>query len=465
MEYQSTRDSSHTKSFTDIVLTGLAPDGGLYVPVEWPKIEQDDLAGLSGKSYCDIAHFVISKFVGDTIDNGALKDLITQTYSFNNFKHTATAPLSQMRSNLWMLELYHGPTLSFKDYALQLLGNLFDYILRQQNKRLTIIGATSGDTGSAAIEACKDSQFIDIFILHPENRTSVVQRKQMTTVQSKNVHNIAVQGTFDDCQSIVKSIFSDSKLRQDLNLSAINSINWARVMAQIVYYFYSALSLGVNNRTISYTVPTGNFGNIFAAWGAKQMGLPINKLIIASNRNDILTRFFETGNMSIDDVVPTISPSMDIQISSNFERYLYFLYNKDTEKISSKMSELKNKNLYDVNVDVLKQAQKEFVAYRCSDSRARDVMKQAFEETGRIIDPHTAVGMNAAYKESELTEEPHVLVSTAHPAKFSDAVRSALGKDPVMPPYLQDLMDKKENYTVLPCDENMIKKYVVENVS
>jgi threonine synthase len=465
MKYHSTRDSSHLSSFTDIVLTGLAPDGGLYVPTEWPQFDEGKLKTLTGKSYSEIAFTIISQFVGDSIDSKALDELVSRTYGLENFKHSATAPLSQIRSNLWLLELYHGPTLSFKDYALQLLGNIFDYILKQSNKRLTIVGATSGDTGSAAIEACRKSQFIDIFILHPENRTSVVQRKQMTTVTSKNVHNIAVQGTFDDCQSIVKSLFSDVELRRQLNLSAINSINWARVMAQIVYYFYSSLSLGVSDRSISYTVPTGNFGNIFAAWAAKQMGLPINKLVIASNRNDILTRFFESGHMELDEVVPTISPSMDIQISSNFERYLYYLYNKDSEKVASKMQGLNNQNIYEVSGDFLQKARETFIAYRCSDNKTLEIMKQVYEQTDRLIDPHTAVGMNAAFKESEDTNDPHILVSTAHPAKFSDAVQSAVGVEPSLPSYLQEIMKKEEHYSTLPCDINMIKKYVLDNVS
>ena len=319
--YISTRGGVSPQSFTNVLLQGLAPDGGLYIPEKWPELNADELQNMAGLPYADVAHKVISKFVGDDIAPATMKKILSEVYE-GEFSHSCVAPLVQISPNVWVMELFHGPTLAFKDYALQLLGRLFDHVLEQRGERVTIVGATSGDTGSAAIEACKGCKNIDIFILHPEGRTSEVQRRQMTTIDAPNVHNIALKGTFDDCQNMVKAMFNDKNFRQDINLSAVNSINWARIMAQIVYYVTASLALGGPQRKVSFAVPTGNFGNVYAAYAARQMGLPIQRLVIGSNRNDILTRFFETGTMKTTAVEPSLSPSMDIQISSNFERYL-----------------------------------------------------------------------------------------------------------------------------------------------
>ncbi|MBI2234814.1 MAG: threonine synthase, partial [Micavibrio aeruginosavorus] len=329
IRYISTRGPGEPKNFLDVMMAGLAPDGGLYIPDTWPELDHSLLSHLAGTPYTSVAASVIAPFVGKSFSGDVLQGLLAESYESGMFNHSAIAPLVQIGPNAWILELFHGPTLSFKDYAMQFLGRIFDMTLEKSGQKLTILGATSGDTGSAAIEALRHCRNITTIILHPKDRTSAVQRRQMTTVESPNVHNLAVEGTFDDCQALVKAVLSDTKLQQELRLSAVNSINWARIMAQVVYYVYAAVALGAPDRPVSFTVPTGNFGNVYSAWVARRMGIPIHRLTLATNRNDILTRFFETGEMRVDKVMPSLSPSMDIQVSSNFERYLCDLMHRD----------------------------------------------------------------------------------------------------------------------------------------
>lgn len=462
--YLSTRGADTNKTFTDVLLNGLASDGGLFIPEKWPTLSREDISHLGGVPYADIAYKVTEGFIGDSIDKTTYKNILRDVYQ-NEFNHSCVAPLVQIGPNAWVLELFHGPTLAFKDYALQLLGRLFDHVLEQRGERVTIVGATSGDTGSAAIEACRHCKNIDIFIMHPEGRTSDVQRRQMTTIDAPNVHNIALQGTFDDCQNLVKAMFNDKKFRGDMNLSAVNSINWARIMAQIVYYFTAAISLGAPARQVSFAVPTGNFGNIYAAYAARQMGLPIKRLIIGSNRNDILTRFFETGSMKTQSVEPSLSPSMDIQISSNFERYLCDLLGRDTAGIAKLMKSFKEKGSFSINAEHMRQATQEFDARRCDDQQTQALMAACYKETGYILDPHTAVGLFAGMQVREDPSVPLVALACAHPAKFPDAVEKAIGLRPQLPPHLADLFDRTELYTPLQNDLAKVQDFVRSNVN
>ncbi len=461
--YFSTRGGSNSQSFTDVLLTGLAPDGGLYIPQEFPALSSDDLKGMAGKFYADIAYQVTAPFVGDAIPTDVYQKILKEVYE-DQFEHDDVAPLIEIQPNLWIMELFHGPTLAFKDYALQLLGRLFDYVLEQKGERVTIVGATSGDTGSAAIEACKGCKNIDIFILHPEGRTSEVQRRQMTTIDAPNVHNIALQGNFDDCQNMVKAMFNDPKFRGDINMSAVNSINWARIMAQIVYYVTTSLSLGGGSQKLSFAVPTGNFGNVYAAYAAKQMGLPIDRLVIGSNRNDILTRFFETGQMSAGGVEPSLSPSMDIQISSNFERYLCDLMDRDTDHVKALMDEFKETGTFDLSDEKMTQARETFDAYRCNDEDTQKVMTDCYKQTGYILDPHTAVGLSAGLQAKTDKQTPLVALACAHPAKFPDAVEEAIGIRPNLPPHLEDLYERKEHVTSLSNDLSRVQDFIKTNI-
>lgn len=466
--YFSTRGAQTGLSFTDVLLGGLATDGGLYLPESWPTLSPEELKSLSGRSYSDIAYAVMKPFVGDDIPDEDFKRIIAEVYA-EHFSHAAVAPLVQIGPSSWIMELFHGPTIAFKDYALQLLGRLFDYVLEQKGERVTIVGATSGDTGSAAIEACKACKNIDIFILHPHGRTSDVQRRQMTSVIAPNVHNIALEGTFDDCQDHVKSMFNDETFRGDMRLSAVNSINWARIMAQIVYYVTSALSLGAPYRKVAFAVPTGNFGNVFAAYGARQMGLPIDKLVIGSNRNDILTRFFNSGEMKKTQVEPSLSPSMDIQISSNFERYLCDLMGRDTQALVKTMTAFKETGHFELGDNLMKQAREDFAAYACDDETTLAMMRECFGATGYAIDPHTAVGLYAGWKAMENGDlsspsVPLIALACAHPAKFPDAVEKAIGTRPPLPPHLADLFDREEKYDVLQNDLETLKTYIKERV-
>jgi len=463
INYISTRDKSSKNSFSDVLMKGLANDGGLYIPEEFPQFDLEDLKRFAGAPYSDIAYHVVSKFVGDDIAEEDLRQIVKEVYR-DNFNHSSVAPLVQLSPNSWVLELFHGPTLAFKDYALQLLGRLFDHVLSERGERITIVGATSGDTGSAAIEACKGCKNIDIFILHPHNRTSEVQRKQMTTIDAPNVHNIALEGTFDDCQNLVKSMFNDTSFRNDVRLSAVNSINWARIMAQIVYYVTSSLAVGGPSRPVSFSVPTGNFGNIYAAYAAQQMGLPIKRLVIGSNRNDILTRFFENGEMNAEGVEPSISPSMDIQISSNFERYLCNLLNHDTDSIAKLMDSFKSNGSFKISEEHMSKARSQLSAHRCDDKQTIDMMRQCYDETGYILDPHTAVGVHASQQVTEDPSVPMISLACAHPAKFPDAVEKAIGVRPELPEFLSDLYDRPEMMTVLKNDLKTVQDFVKSNI-
>lgn len=463
--FLSTRGDAGRKSFTDVLLEGMAPDGGLFIPESWPQMDAPMLARLPGASYSEVAYAVMAPFVGDDIPAATLKKIIQDTYEGDTFDHAAVAPLIQIGPNAWILELFHGPTLAFKDYALQLLGRLFDHVLEQKGQRVTIVGATSGDTGSAAIEACKGCKNIDIFILHPKGRTSEVQRRQMTTVDAPNVYNIALEGTFDDCQAMVKAMFADASFRGDMHLSAVNSINWARIMAQIVYYVYASLSLGAPVRPISFAVPTGNFGNVYAAWAAGQMGLPLGGLVIGSNRNDILTRFFETGTMQKSTVEPSLSPSMDIQISSNFERYLCDLLGRDHGVLNGLMNSFRDKGSFTLGDNHMAHARADFAAYRCDDEQTSQMIGDCYKETGYLLDPHTAVGLHAAWQGRTDPSIPMVALACAHPAKFPDAVEKASGIRPPLPERMAALYDLPEKVSVLPNDLKKVQDFVRSHVN
>lgn len=457
MKYISTRGKAPAIGFEDVLLAGLAPDGGLYVPENYPQFSAEKMRKMRSMSYAELAAEVMAPFAEGCLDKADLFDIAKDAYG--NFSHTAVAPLKQIGDGLWVMELFYGPTLAFKDYALQVVGRMFDLVLKRSDKHVTIVGATSGDTGSAAIEACKGCENLDIFILHPHNRVSEVQRRQMTTTIAPNVFNIALEGTFDDCQSIVKALFSDNEFRSTHCLSAVNSINWARIMAQIVYYFRAALALGAPDREVSFAVPTGNFGNIFAGYAAKRMGLPIKKLMLGSNENDILPRFLETGVMEKREVKPSISPSMDIQVSSNFERLLFEMLAHDTNEVARLMELFKYEKSYQVSQPVLNKICDLFAGVRCSDEETKAEIKKVYTVAGEIIDPHSAIGFAAAEKFGE-KDVPTIVLATAHPAKFPVPVREAIGVTPSLPSRLSDLMTRRENFTVLPNTQEAIKYFI-----
>jgi threonine synthase len=458
LKYVSTRGQAPTLSFDDALLSGLARDGGLYVPEEWPVFSTEEIESLSGLSYPEMAIRIINPFTAGVIEDSDLATLVNESYA--GFNDPAIAPLRQLGDGEWLMELFHGPTLAFKDYAMQFLGRVFDHILIKRGERVTIVGATSGDTGSAAIESCRSRDTIEIFILHPEGRVSEVQRRQMTTVRDANVHNIAIKGTFDDCQNMVKGMFNDTEFRDHCKLSAVNSINWVRVMAQIVYYFYGALQLGAPENPVSFSVPTGNFGNVFAGYGAKRMGLNIEKLIIGSNSNDILSRFFEDGRMLTTGVHPTISPSMDIQISSNFERLLFELYGRNGDITQTMMKTFSDTGFFEVGQSQLEQALSLFSAQRFSDDETLAIMKQVLSENKELLDPHSAIGVAAGRAKRINNKTPHISLATAHPAKFPDAVKQACGQHPALPPSLSDLFEREEHFTVLQNDRNQVQDFI-----
>lgn len=461
MRYISTRGAAPPIDFADALLTGLAVDGGLYLPMVWPQFDEERLRNLRGLSYQDIALEVMAPFTDGSIPKDDLRQIIAQAYG--SFHHQAITPLTQLDSQLWLMELFHGPTLAFKDVALQLLGHLFDYVLARRSQRLTIVGATSGDTGSAAIHACKGRKNIDIFILHPKGRTSDIQRRQMTTVPDENVFNIALEGTFDDCQEIVKRMFNDETLKNDLNLAAINSINWARLMAQIVYYFTAAVALGAPDRALGFAVPTGNFGNIFAGYAARQMGLPITRLICASNSNDILTRFYETGTMKLAGVKPTLSPSMDIQISSNFERLLFELTGRQAGEVIRNLAHFRAQGFYDLPAGQHRKFMSLFSGHRADDALTLDTIGRIHHQTGIVVDPHTAVGLAAVAQGQYDRQFPVVSLACAHPAKFPDAVQRGCGVRPALPPAVAAQLNQPERCAVLPRDYTAVARFVREN--
>jgi threonine synthase len=459
VQYVSTRGAAPVLGFEDVLLAGLARDGGLYVPQTWPQFSAEDIRALRGLPYSEIAVRVMLPFLGGAIAEDEFRALVQDAYA--SFDHSAVTPLVQLDQRTWVLELFHGPTLAFKDVALQLLGRLFDHVLAKRGQRVTIVGATSGDTGSAAIEACRDRQNVDIFIMHPKGRTSEVQRRQMTSVLSSNVHNIALDGTFDDCQDLVKAMFNDGAFRDKMGLSAVNSINWARIMAQIVYYFTAAVALGAPDRKIAFTVPTGNFGNVYAAYGARAMGLPIEKLVVGSNSNDILARFFASGTMAAAPVVPTFSPSMDIQISSNFERLLFDLLDCDGDAVTAALNRFRAEGKFVVTEAQLAKALSIFSGHRVDEDGTMATIATTWEESGYLLDPHTAVGVAAAKADPLDPAIPMVVLATAHPAKFPDAVEKASGRRPPLPPRLSDLYEREERLTDLPNDLGVVQQFVV----
>ncbi len=460
MHYISTRGNGGRLAFDDVLLAGLSPDGGLYLPDEWPQFTADDLRALAGKAYEDVAFAIMYPFVGDSIAAADFRALIDSAY--DSFLHRARTPLRQMDSGLWLLELFHGPTLAFKDVALQLLGRLFDHVLSVRGARATIIGATSGDTGSAAIAGCRGLDAVDIFILHPHGRVSEVQRRQMTTVMDANVHNIAVEGSFDDCQALVKTMFNDTAFRKDLALAAINSINWARIMAQIVYYVHSALSLGAPGRRVAFSVPTGNFGDVFAGYAAHRMGLPVERLMVATNRNDILARMVASGRYECRDVMATISPSMDIQVSSNFERLLFEMHDGDAGAVSAMMNSLAQSGAFDIDDAAMVRLRELFDAHRVDEEETLAEIARCARDHGGVVDPHSAVGLAAA-RQMALDEDVAVIsLATAHPAKFADAVEKASGIRPPLPAHLSDLLERPERYDVLDNDPDIVKRHIRE---
>ncbi len=458
VRYVSTRGGAPVLEFEDVLLAGLATDGGLYVPETWPQFSTREIRALRGRSYPDLAARIMAPFVGDAFTAEELSALAEDSY--RGFTHPATAPLVQIGPDRWILELFHGPTIAFKDYALQVLGRLFDAALARRGQRVTVVGATSGDTGSAAIEACRDRANIDVFILHPHGRTSDVQRRQMTTVASANVFNIALEGAFDDCQTAVKAMFGDAGFRDRMRLTAVNSINWARIMAQIVYYFWAALSRGGPDRPVAFSVPTGNFGNVFAAYAATRMGLPIERLVVGSNANDILDRFFRTGEMRTAPVVETLSPSMDIQISSNFERLLFELHGRDGAAVAAQMAAFKTTGRFQVTADQAERARSLFTSHRLDDGGITEVIRTTRTGAGYLIDPHTAVGLAAAQAQDLPPGVPMVALACAHPAKFPDAVETASGIRPPLPRHLTDLYDRAERMVVLPDDQAGLQSYI-----
>ncbi|MCA1941514.1 MAG: threonine synthase [Caenispirillum bisanense] len=458
MRYVSTRGEAPALSFDDVLLTGLARDGGLYVPEHWPTFTVDEIRSLRGLSYQELAVQVMKPFVAGCLTDEELTALVGRAYA--TFEHAAVAPLKQLGPDQWVMELFHGPTLAFKDYALQFVGHAFEHVLKKRGSRITIVGATSGDTGSAAIEACRDRDAIDIFILHPKGRTSDVQRRQMTTVQAPNVHNIALEGTFDDCQDAVKALFADTEFRDEMALSAVNSINWARIMAQVVYYFWAGLSLGAPDRGVVFAVPTGNFGNVFAGYVARRMGLPIEKFVVGSNSNDILTRFFETGAMTMEGVVPTLSPSMDIQVSSNFERLLFDAYERDGQAVKNLMAAFRQSGTYTVAEEPMAEMLGLFEGLRLSDEETKAVIAEVRATTGELLDPHSAIAVAAARKTGLPDGVPVVALATAHPAKFPDAVEAATGHRPGLPERLADLFERAEKFDVLPNDVAVLRAHI-----
>jgi len=456
MQFVSTRGQAPVLGFSDAVLAGLASDGGLYVPQSWPQISASEIASFAGKPYADVAYAVISRFVGDEIAPAKLKQIIDDSYGV--FRHPSVAPLVELAPGHFVLELFHGPTLAFKDVAMQFLSRVMDHILAERGLKATIVGATSGDTGSAAIEAFRGRDTTDIFILHPQGRTSPVQRLQMTTVLDANVHNIALDGTFDDCQNIVKAMFNNHNFRDRVRLSGVNSINWGRIVAQIVYYFTAAVSLGAPLRPVSFTVPTGNFGDIFAGYCAKAMGLPIDKLIIATNANDILRRTMETGRYEMAGVAPTISPSMDIQISSNFERLLFEAAGRDAAAVVRMMDGLKQSGGFAVPDNALSTIRSGFAAATTDEATTRATIAQTLKAADYLLDPHTAVGVHVA--QQNLGSVPMVTLATAHPAKFPAAVKQASGVDPALPAWLSDLYDREERLSVLANDQQAVEDFI-----
>jgi threonine synthase len=458
LRYVSTRGEAPELGFEDVLLTGLARDGGLYVPAQWPELSAREITALQGKSYEDVAFAVMHPFIGGAVPEAELKRMIAGAYA--SFGHPAVAPLKQLDDNQWLLELFHGPTLAFKDVAMQLLARLMDWALARRRTRATIVGATSGDTGGAAIEAFKSSEHAFVFMMHPHGRVSEVQRRQMTTVDSPSIHNIAIEGNFDDCQAIVKALFNDLAFRDKVGLAGVNSINWARIMAQTVYYVTAALSLGAPGRAVSFSVPTGNFGDIFAGMVAKRLGIPVDRLVIATNVNDILDRTLKTGRYETRGVRPSTSPSMDIQVSSNFERLLFEVHGRDPHAVRRMMASLAQSGAFAIGDRELDAIRHEFDSGATDEAETAATITATLAQTGELLDPHTAVGYAVARK-AQGSASPMVTLATAHPAKFPDAVEAASGIRPGLPARLGHLMRAKERYTVLPNDVTRVRDFIL----
>ena len=452
MKYVSTRDNSKEYNFEQVFIKGLADDGGLYVPISLKKYSTDELHKLKNLNYNELSTEIINLFSSDFISKEELSSLINKSYS--TFREKDVVKLSNV-GEIKLLELFHGPTLAFKDIAMQFIGNLYEYYLNNNNKKINIVVATSGDTGAAAIDAIKGKSNLNIFVLHPNNKISAVQRKIMTTVEEKNVFNIAIDGNFDDCQNIVKQMFSDLEFSKSINMSGVNSINWARIIAQSVYYFYSYFKLNTD-KSVSFSVPTGNFGDVFAGYLSKKMGLPIDKLIVATNENDILHRAISKGDYVSREVKETLSPSMDIQLASNFERLIYYINNSDCEITADIMKKIKQ-NTYQIDKQSLETIQKDFLSESCNEEETLSIIKNVYEENNMILDPHTAVGVGAIKK---LSLDDCVVLSTAHPCKFPEATNNAINKHEKLPEELQYVLDKNENFQVLKNNLEEVKNFI-----
>jgi threonine synthase len=459
MQNVSTRGEAPPLGFAEAMLAGLARDGGLYVPQSWPQLEPDLIRSFAGRPYAEVAVEVVRHFVDDSIAETDLARMAREAYG--TFRHPAVAPLTQLGVSTFVLELHHGPTLAFKDLAMQLLARLMDHVLAARGERRTIVVATSGDTGGAAVEAFRGRSQVDLVVLFPHNRISDVQRRMMTTAAAANINAVAIDGTFDDCQAIVKGLFNHHAFRDRVRLSGVNSINWARIVAQAVYYFTAAVALGAPQRKVAFTVPTGNFGDIYAGYVAQRMGLPIDRLTIATNANDILARTLATGTYELREVISTTSPSMDIQISSNFERLLFDAYKRDSSAIRSLMGSLAQSRHFTLSAAALAQIRTLFTARRADEDEVASAIRTVKRETGNLIDPHTAVGIAVAEKEHRDPATPMVVLSTAHAAKFPDAVEATCGVRPELPEWLSDLNKRPERVTVLPVDQSAVERFVL----
>ena len=458
MKYISTRGGCPPQNFEQVLLSGLAPDGGLFIPQTLPTFSAEQIEAMKSLQYADLALEIVTPFVDGEIPTSQLKKVIDESYAA--FKHPEVAPLTRLSEHEYLLELYHGPTLAFKDFALQVLGRLLDHVLRKNDQRVVILGATSGDTGSAALEGCRHSERVEMYILHPYQRVSAVQRKQMTTVPGDNVFNLAIEGNFDDCQRIVKAAFANQAfLPSNKSLVAVNSINWVRILMQIVYYFYAALKLGAPNKKVSFSVPTGNFGDIYAGYLARRMGLSIDRLIVATNKNDILHRFISRNEYSTTELSKTFSPSMDILVSSNFERYLYDLLGKDSPALCKFMDRF-GKETLSVNAEQWAQMKSCFDSSSVDDATTCQLINELFTKNSILVDPHTAVGVKSGRDCSENTTSPMITLATAHPAKFSDAISAAGLKEPNLPEHLGDLFDRDERYSVLPNSLSSVTEFI-----
>ncbi len=459
MHYVSTRGEAPACGFAEAMLAGLARDGGLYVPAAWPRLEPPAIAGFAGRSYAEVAVEVIRPYTDEAVSEADLGRMAREAYG--NFRHPAVAPLAQLGVNTFTLELFHGPTLAFKDLAMQLLARLMDHVLAARGERRTIVVATSGDTGGAAVEAFRDRRQVDVVVLFPRGRISEVQRRMMTTADAANVSALAIDGTFDDCQALVKAMFNHHAFREQVRLSGVNSINWARIVAQAVYYFTAAVSLGAPQRKIAFTVPTGNFGDVYAGYVAQRMGLPVDRLVIATNVNDILARTLATGTYELRDVVATTSPSMDIQVSSNFERLLFDANGRDASAIRAAMASLAQSRRFSLSARALAYVRALFSADRADEDEVAATIRTVKRETGNFVDPHTAVGIAVAEKESRDPAVPMVVLSTAHAAKFPDAVEAACGVRPSLPEWLGDLASRPERVTELPADQSAVERFIL----